>query len=242
MKEYLTKEEIAQNEDYFISLLGHIHRDGAKVDELIQKLRASDFFVAPATTQYYGSYLGGLCEHSIEVFGNLVALVEEKMLVDEKGQHYELQPEDELFESIIIIGLLHDICKMNRFEETTKNVKKYVQGGKNKDDKGSYNWESESFFQARSLNNRFIYGSDGETSEYMVRQFIPLTLEESVAIINSKGDTDNNQTRGSNLGAIFSKYNLPLLLHCADLMACYIDDPTNKPHISKARVNEQETY
>ena len=221
MKEYLSKDEIEENQSYFIAMLkDSIHREGARVDDLIKKLEMSDFFIAPATTQYYGSYAGGLCEHSIEVFTNLINLVENKLT------KRELDGGDEIVESLVIIGLLHDICKMNRYEQTVRNVKRYCQDGKNRDDCGNYNWESSVVYQTRQSSNRFIFGSDGETSEYMIRQYIPLNLEESIAIINAKGDTDGNQTRGSNLGAIFSKYNLPVLLHCADMLACYVDDPT----------------
>ena len=227
MKECLTKEQIAQNRDYFIDKLSNIRRDGAQIDKLVEKLDSSDFFYAPATTQYYGSYPGGLCEHSIEVYVNLAQLVNNKfaelgMVRDGKDALLV----SELLESVVILGLLHDICKMNRYEQTSRNVKNYCKDGKLSDDRGKFNWEAVSAYQSRSSSDRFIFGSDGETSEFMIRQFIPLTMEESVAIINCKGDTDANQSRGVNLSAIFGKYDLPVLLHVADVLACYIDDLT----------------
>lgn len=219
MKEYLSKECIEQNRDYFVDLLSTIKRDGAKIDELITKLDNSDFFYAPATTQYYGAFPGGLCDHSICVFSNLLGLVAQKIRGTQK-----LDKDDPLFESCVIVGLLHDICKMNRFETYQKNVKNYNPNGKNSDGVNRFDWETVSAYQTKPNGNRFIYGSDGETSEYMIRQYIPLTLEESIAIINTKGDSDGNQTRGANLGSLFSKYELPILAHCADLLACYVDD------------------
>ena len=46
----------------------HIHRRGA--DQLLAWLQsdASDFFTAPSSTRYHGSYEGGLVEHSLIVW------------------------------------------------------------------------------------------------------------------------------------------------------------------------------
>ena len=45
-----------------------ITRDGA--DKLLDYLAspACDFFTAPASTRFHGSYEGGLCEHSLNVY------------------------------------------------------------------------------------------------------------------------------------------------------------------------------
>ena len=49
----------------------HITRDGA--DKLLDYLtNKSDFFTAPASARYHGSYPGGLCEHSLNVYHCLV--------------------------------------------------------------------------------------------------------------------------------------------------------------------------
>ena len=50
----------------------HIHRRGA--DQLLAWLQsdASDFFTAPSSTRYHGSYEGGLVEHSLNVYHCLV--------------------------------------------------------------------------------------------------------------------------------------------------------------------------
>ena len=51
-----------------------IQRDG--INELIDWLEASDFFVAPASSKYHGSYAGGLVEHSLNVYKCLKQVVE----------------------------------------------------------------------------------------------------------------------------------------------------------------------
>ena len=45
----------------------HIRREGSAelLDYLVNK---SDFFTAPASARFHGSYAGGLCQHSVNVF------------------------------------------------------------------------------------------------------------------------------------------------------------------------------
>ena len=45
----------------------NIHREGA--DALLDYLEnKSDFFTCPASARYHGSYAGGLCDHSLNVY------------------------------------------------------------------------------------------------------------------------------------------------------------------------------
>ena len=54
--------------EVFLQIYGeHIHREGA--DALLDYLEhKSDFFTAPASARFHGSYAGGLCEHSVNVY------------------------------------------------------------------------------------------------------------------------------------------------------------------------------
>ena len=55
----------------FLSIFNEVvHREGA--EELLSWLSNSDFFTAPASTQYHGSHPGGLLEHSLNVYDCLV--------------------------------------------------------------------------------------------------------------------------------------------------------------------------
>lgn len=47
-------------------LLRSVNREG--MDELINFIEKSDFFKAPASTRFHGSYEGGLLEHSLNVY------------------------------------------------------------------------------------------------------------------------------------------------------------------------------
>lgn len=52
------------NKERFIEIFtSQIHRPGAA--ELLEWLESTDFFEAPASTHYHGSYPGGLVEHSL---------------------------------------------------------------------------------------------------------------------------------------------------------------------------------
>ena len=68
----------------FISLLEKIEREG--MDKLIEFLKHSDFFEAPASTKFHGCYAGGLLEHSMKVYEILKEKVKncsiDKKLVD----------------------------------------------------------------------------------------------------------------------------------------------------------------
>lgn len=87
----------------FIKLLETINREG--MDKLIEFLKNSDFFEAPASTRYHGNWAGGLVEHSMKVYEILKSKTEDN-------------------DSTKIIALLHDICKTNFYKTDYRNVKK----------------------------------------------------------------------------------------------------------------------
>ena len=79
----------------------YIHREGA--DRFLEYLqgKSSDFFVAPASTRYHGSYAGGLAQHSINVYHCLRAYLERERVKDVYGMSYS-------DETIALVSLLHD--------------------------------------------------------------------------------------------------------------------------------------
>ena len=88
----------------------HITRDGK--DDLLDWLNHSDFFTAPASTRFHGNHEGGLLEHSINVYNSLVSLLENTGLKENYSN-----------ETIAIVALLHDVCKVNYYKKGTRNVK-----------------------------------------------------------------------------------------------------------------------
>ena len=93
------------NKERFMQLFSKINRAGTL--DLLEWLDQSDFFVAPASTKYHGSYEGGLLEHSLNVYDALVKLL-------------TIYPEVQVSEeSIIITTLFHDLCKVNMYKKET---------------------------------------------------------------------------------------------------------------------------
>ena len=196
----LTSEQIKNNKERFIEILQTINRPGSDIKALINKLECSDFFVAPASTQYHCGYQGGLCEHSLNVYDQLVMLVKNNNV------------ENITMESIAIVALLHDFSKMNFYEIAERNVK---------DENG--NWTKVPYIKVRDAKDRFVYSTHGANSEYMVGRFIPLSIDESVAIINHMGGMDAGSVSNfdGGLSQIYNKYPLAILLHCADMLATF---------------------
>ena len=54
----LTEAKRIANHDRVVELLNTVARDG--ISELLKWLEESDFFTAPASHAYHGSYIGGL--------------------------------------------------------------------------------------------------------------------------------------------------------------------------------------
>ena len=101
----------------FYEIVKYIKREG--IDDLTAWLESTDFFVAPASTVYHQNYEGGLLEHSLNVYDNLVKLCE----------FYNVEYTQE---EIAIVALFHDLCKINTFEKTPRGYKikeQYAFGG-----------------------------------------------------------------------------------------------------------------
>ena len=102
--------------DRFIEIFkSKIKREGA--DKLLEYIISSDFFVAPASAKYHSAYEGGLLEHSLNVYDCLCDYLN-RNTVKEK---YKLTYSDE---TIAIVSLLHDLCKVNVYKVSKRNVKK----------------------------------------------------------------------------------------------------------------------
>ena len=96
----------------FLNLLKSVQREG--IEKLITYLEKTDFFKAPASTRFHGNYEGGLLEHSLNVYH----LLKEK--VSQKPYSEVISASDD---TIILITLLHDICKTNYYTVDYRNKK-----------------------------------------------------------------------------------------------------------------------
>lgn len=204
----LDKDMIQKNKEEFRNLVLTIDRNNANIEGLLETLENSDFFIAPASTKYHGAFEGGLCRHSLDVYLILDNLIHMNNLEYDRT-------------SIIITSLFHDISKMNYYETTYMNKKVYSDNGSKYDAGGKYDWISERGYKIIDVKNRFIYGNHEQTSEYMIRRFIPLTLEESISILHHHGGMGFDSTQ-LDISLIYQKYPLALMLHLADMTCAYL--------------------
>lgn len=175
----------------------NIRREGA--DKLLEYLMSpsSDFFTAPASTRYHGAYEGGLVEHSLNVYECLC-----DYLARERVQ--ELYGIEASEETVAIVSLLHDICKMNFYKKSFRNVK---------DENGVWNK-----VPTYEIDDRLPYGH-GEKSVYIVSGFMRLTREEAFAIRYHMGFSGNEDAR--DVGKAFEMFPLAFALSTADMEASY---------------------
>ncbi len=145
----------------------NITREGA--DKLLEYLLSdkSDFFTAPASTRFHGSYPGGLVEHSINVYECL----KDYLSRDRVKELYNMDFSDE---TIAIVSLLHDICKVNIYKPGTRNVK---------DENGV--WKQVPTY---TFEDKMPYGH-GEKSVYIINGYMRLTRDEAFAIRYHMGFT-----------------------------------------------------
>ena len=193
------------NIDRFEQLLMSTNRDG--VDKLVEFLRKSDFYTAPASTKYHLSCEGGLLQHSLNVYDALIS----------KAKNNPTWQQDFNPASLIVTALLHDLCKTYFYVSEVKNRKVYKENGSKMDSNGRYDWES---YMGYTIEDQFPYGH-GEKSVMMIEQFIKLTPEERYAIRWHMGFSEPKENWNS-LGKTYEKYPLALALSEADLEATYL--------------------
>lgn len=191
----------------FESLLLSCNRDG--MDKLIEFIRKSDFYTAPASTRFHSCHEGGLLEHSLNVYDCLCAKKASGIWQSVLDQISE--------ESLILVPLLHDLCKTYTYEVEFKNKKVYSDHGKKSDSNGRFDWETVPGYM---VNDRFPYGH-GEKSVMMIEQFIKLCPVERYAIRWHMGFTEPKENWNT-LAAAIRAYPLILAMHEADLEATYI--------------------
>ncbi len=104
----------------FISIYTeNIKRKGA--DKLLEFLQKSDFFTAPSSTRFHGSHEGGLVEHSVNVYHCLKDYLS-------RPRTKEMYRMDFSEETIAIVALLHDVCKVNFYTTEMRNRKNEETG------------------------------------------------------------------------------------------------------------------
>lgn len=173
-----------------------IHRDG--LEELLEWLGKSDFFTAPASTKFHGAYEGGLCEHSLDVYGYAKKLA-------------FLSPKPLSEESLAIAALFHDVCKCHMYRTDYRNQKNRTTG----------EWERVPYY---ITDERFHFGGHGSKSVYQVQYFMKLENSEAVAINCHMGFSDGSANTVREVGAAYQDCPLAWIIHAADEAATFLLD------------------
>lgn len=192
------KMDINELKEKFVKIYReNIKREGA--DKLLNFLLSenSDFFTAPASTRYHSSCEGGLLKHSLNVYECLCDYLARDTVKDTYG----INPSKE---TIAIVSLLHDLCKVNFYKTSMRNVK---------NEKGV--WEKVPYYE---IDDKLPYGH-GEKSVYVISGYMKLTREEAFAIRFHMGFSVTDDIR--NVGKAFEMFPLGFALNVADMEATY---------------------
>lgn len=180
------------NKERFVELCLTVKREG--INELLRWLEGTDFYDCPASTRFHGAHRGGLLEHSLNVYDELIRLL---------SAYPEISVSNE---SVIIAALFHDLCKVNCYKIEKRNRKN--ESGK---------WEC---YDAYITDESFCFGGHGSKSLYLISHFIKLSPEEAVAINCHMSSWDGNTA----VGKAFEQFPFAWLLHVADESATYIKE------------------
>lgn len=185
----------------FYEIFSLIQREGR--DELLAWLEQSDWFTAPASKRFHGCHKGGLLEHSINVYNRLKALLDTEEFA---GRYSD--------ETIAITALLHDLCKVNFYKPSFRNVK---------DESGR--WTQKETWE---IEEKFPCGEHSDKSIIILQSFMKLQPDEILAIRAHMGGFDTSVKGGAfMIGNIFERCPLAVMLHIADLQATYLDEEKN---------------
>lgn len=100
----LTETDVQKNREEIIRLLRSTGREG--IETVIEYLDANNYFTYAASKSRHDSFYGGLAYHSLMVYREAMRIYEAEKDTTAK----DVDPK-----SIIIITLLHDLCKLNRY-------------------------------------------------------------------------------------------------------------------------------
>lgn len=181
MESILKGDLVLSVEATIVSLLESTNRKN--IADLLVFMKDQKFYQVPASLKYHQNWIGGLAEHSLAVTCNLIKLQQAGLL-------------DSTRESIIITGILHDLCKID-------NYTMLLDGGFDRNPNQSPGHASKSI--------QYIKG------------FIELTEEEEQAIRFHMGAYNRKdiEERWTSMANSYRRYPLSYWLHVADMMDTY---------------------
>ena len=160
-----------------------------KGSPIVDYMVDNEFFTAPASTKYHGAYVGGLFEHSYYV-GYMLDQYTKKL-----GLTWA-RPE-----SPWIVGLLHDLCKIDSYEKVATN----------------WNYDGETTSTEFVYSEKPIIKGHGDKSLIYALSYTYLTPEEIACIRYHMGAYETEEWR--DFDKAIKKYPNVLYTHMADMHA-----------------------
>lgn len=157
--------------------------EGIASRQFLEWIEEQGFYKAPSSKEHHGAVMGGNWEHSMQVGHELMIITEQMGLKWERPQ------------SPVIIGLLHDFCKLDDYRFTAEG-------------KIERNPES-------------CYPGHGEKSLLMLMGHIDLTEEEKMCIRYHMGAFTDSKEWNYYSRAV-KRYPNILWTHAADMIASQI--------------------
>lgn len=208
--------KIQENIKRFEELMNSVTREGK--DKLMDYIKnKTDFYKAPASTQFHLSCEGGLLQHSLNVYDCLMAKKDSPI--------WKKTFEKISDESLIIMALLHDLCKVNFYVKGTKNQKTYDADKVAAAEKWQVKHDAMGDFVWETVLNYEVKDSmplgHGEKSVMLINCFMHLIDFEIFAIRWHMGFSEE-KSQYKALGEAIEKYPIILALYEADLEATKI--------------------
>jgi hypothetical protein len=146
-----------------------------------------------------------LLDHSLNVYDCLLGYLSDPRIKEKFGFEYSN-------ESIAIVALLHDLCKVGIYKKGFRNVK---------DENGV--WKK---VDSYDYDDQLPYGH-GEKSVYIINGYMRLTREEAFAIRYHMGYSSEREDP-RNVSAAFEMFPLAFALSTADSEATYFLESEKK--------------
>lgn len=157
-------------------------------EDVKQDLISRGFFTAPASTRFHGCYEGGLFDHSYAVANWLNYLTKKCNLEWENKR------------SPLLVGMFHDICKMDNYIKITDPTDNTV----------SYKYNTETFLKGH-----------GDKSVMVLSRYFRLTEEEIMCIRYHMGAFTDKEEWTDYTRAVNNYANV-LWTHQADMLASHV--------------------
>lgn len=205
------RKYVSENGDFFKATFKKLLAASGRedVNKITDFLETTDFYEAPCSTKYHLCCKHGLVLHSL--------LVTYLLLAKKKSPVWGKVESLQNTSSLLVIGLLHDVCKTNFYTVDYKNQKVYKPNGSKEDAKGRFDWETLPFY---TCDDKYPLGHGEKSVIQILKTGFKLTDEEICAIRWHMGFSNVDDKLA--LGNAFKAVPLTLAISEADMESTYL--------------------